>query len=76
MAMFIMVVIMVVIVVVIVLVVVVVSWFESHTLGNKSNEYHLGQHVDGSEDFCELTCNVNTAIYTPQQVNIFEVDLG
>ena len=68
-------VIMVVIMVVIVMVVVVVSWFESHTLGDKSNEYHLGQHVGGSEDSCELTWNVNTAIYTPQQVNIVEVDL-
>ena len=50
--------------------VVVVSRFESHTLGDKSEEDDLGKHVDGCEDFCRIMSqNFNTTIYTTQQVN-------
>ena len=52
------------------IVVVIVPRFESHTLGDKSEEEDLGKHVDGCEDSCGIVSqNFNTTIYTTQQVN-------
>ena len=59
-----------VMVMVIVVVVVVVAGFESHALGDESEKEDLGEHIAGWEDSVGMISpKINTALYTPQQVN-------
>ena len=49
------------------IVVVIVPRFESHTLGDKSEEDDLGKHVDGCEDSCGILSPISTQPFIPLQ---------